>query len=180
MPTILLLARHGETDWNHEHRVQGHSDVPLNDTGRAQAAELGRRLDLSGVRSAYSSDLSRARETAEIVLAGRLPLVTLESLRERHFGTWEGLTNDEIFRRFPDTRDGRAWGDGETQDAMTARVIGTLLHLATVHAGERVLVVTHGGPVRSALRSSGVEPGPIGNCEITSFEVVGDRLTRLD
>jgi probable phosphoglycerate mutase len=180
MSTILLLARHGETDWNRDRRIQGHSDVPLNAAGRAQAVELAQRPELSAVRAGYSSDLSRATETAEIALAGRAPLVTLEGLRERHFGTWEGLTDKEVHRRFPAVRDGRAWGDGEAHDEMTERVVGTLLQLAPKHRDETVLVVTHGGPIRAAFLACGLEPGPIGNCSLARFEVVDGRLARLD
>jgi broad specificity phosphatase PhoE len=180
MATIIFLARHGETDWNRDRRIQGHSDVPLNDAGRAQAAELGLRLDFDRIRAAYSSDLVRARETAEIALAGRLPVAIRESLRERHFGTWEGLTDTEVFRRFPDAGDGRAWGDGETHDEMTTRVVATLLDIAAAHPTKGVLVVTHGGPMRAALRVCGVEPTSIGNCEIVAIKVVGKRISRLD
>ena len=109
--TTLLLARHGETDWNRDHRWQGHSDPPLNETGRRQAAALAAQLtDLDAI---YSSDTERAHETAGIV-AERLdlPVTTDERLREVSFGDWEGLTRAEIDARFADgfTR----WASGET------------------------------------------------------------------
>src|SRR5690242_8696605 len=92
----LLLVRHGETDWNAEGRLQGQTDRPLNEYGRRQARELAERLAGDGVVAIYASDLSRAKETAEIV-GGRLglPVVVDPDLRERNWGTWEGLTPRE-------------------------------------------------------------------------------------
>ena len=99
--TLLLVARTGETDWNRDHRWQGHSDTPLNETGRAPQARERSPTAARPADRIYSSDLARARETAEI-LAARLgvPVVLDERLRERGFGAWEGLTMDEIEERF--------------------------------------------------------------------------------
>src|SRR4029078_6301282 len=89
----LLLVRHGETDWNAPGRLQGHTDRPLNDYGRRQARELADRLGDDGIAAIYASDLSRAKETAEIVGARLgLPVVIDADLRERNWGSWEGLT----------------------------------------------------------------------------------------
>src|SRR5579871_2475081 len=101
--TTLLLARHGETDWNSERRWQGHADRPLNDTGRAQAAELAESLDGTAIAAIYSSDLARARETAEIV-AARLGLTVVldPGLREVDVGDWSGVRHDEVAARFPE------------------------------------------------------------------------------
>ena len=182
MRTILVLARHGETDWNRDRRVQGHSDVPLNDIGRAQAKELAKQIENERFAAVYASDLVRAKETAEIATAGTgLPVRELVDLRERHFGTWEGLTDGVIHSRFPQSRTG-PWGDGETIEEMSARVVAALRVIAAEHRGENVLVTTHGGPIRAALRASGVEPtGPIENCHVMRIEVAlnGD-LTWLD
>jgi probable phosphoglycerate mutase len=180
--TTILLARHGETDWNRDRRVQGHSDVPLNDNGREQARELGKLLAKEQFDAVYASNLARAKETAEIAAAGRgLPVREVAELRERHFGTWEGLTDADIRARFPESRTG-PWGDGETQDEMSARVVAALHEIATGHRGATVLVLTHGGPMRAALRASGVEPnGPIENCQLMRIEVSLDGdLRRLD
>jgi probable phosphoglycerate mutase len=182
MATTLLLARHGETDWNRDRRVQGHSDVPLNDAGRAQARDLARGLRTEPLDAVYSSDLVRAKETAEIATAGRgLTVRVLVGLRERHFGTWEGLTDDVIRDRFPESRTG-PWGDGETIDEMSARVVASLRTIAAEHDGENVLVATHGGPMRAVLRAAGVEPtGPIENCHVMRVAVgVGGELRWLD
>ena len=182
MTTTILLARHGETDWNRDRRVQGHSDIPLNDAGRAQARDLARQLRNERLDAVYASDLSRARETAEIAAAGTdLPVRELIDLRERHFGTWEGLTDDDIRARFPESRTG-SWGDGETVDEMDARVVGALRAIAADHGGATVLVATHGGPIRAVLRAIGFEPtGAIENCHVLRIEVARDgALTRLD
>ena len=91
--TTLLLVRHGETDWNADGRLQGHTDRPLNDYGRAQARGSPTELAGEELEAIYASDLARARETAEIV-GGRLglPVVLDADLREKDWGTWEGLT----------------------------------------------------------------------------------------
>ncbi len=102
-PQRLLLARHGTTDWNARNVWQGHKDVPLNDLGRQQAHALAERLSREPIDALWTSDLSRARETAEIVgvRLGLTPHVT-EGLREIHLGTWEGLSFPEIQEREPE------------------------------------------------------------------------------
>src|SRR5512133_1433936 len=101
--TELLLVRHGETNWNRERRFQGHADPPLNDAGREQARELAETLAGEGIDAIYTSDLQRARETAEI-LAARFgsEVVALRELREIDVGDWQGLTWPEIEERHPD------------------------------------------------------------------------------
>jgi 2,3-bisphosphoglycerate-dependent phosphoglycerate mutase len=175
--TTILLARHGETDWNAQRRVQGHSDTPLNDNGRAQALALAETLEDAELDAVYASDLMRARDTAEVV-AGRkgIEVTVLPELRERHFGTWEGLTDTEIFERFPDARSG-SWGDGETKEEMRGRVLAALHRIADEHPGGRVLVVTHGGPVRSLLLECGLDGrGPIGNCSLYEVRLQDGRF----
>ena len=100
--TTLLLARHGETDWNRARRWQGHADRPLTARGRTQAADLAARLAHIALEAVYSSDLQRARETAEPVATTHgLELVQLPELREVNVGSWQGLTRDEAEIRFP-------------------------------------------------------------------------------
>ncbi len=182
--TTLLLARHGETDWNVERRVQGHSDTPLNDTGREQARALAGELAGESIDAVYSSDLLRAHETARIVADLRgLDVTAIADLRERHFGTWEGLTDDEISVRFPHVRElpGREWGDAETHEEMAGRVLGALHRIAETHSGRRVLVVSHGGPLRAVLRHCGAAAdGRIGNCHVVRVEIVDGTLRRVD
>jgi probable phosphoglycerate mutase len=172
--TTILLVRHGETDWNAERRVQGHSDTPLNETGRSQARALAEELADEGIDAVYSSDLLRAHETARIVARARgLEVTSIRDLRERHFGTWEGLTDDEIFARFPEARNG-SWGDGESREEMAGRVLQALQRIAETHEGGRVLVVSHGGPLRAVLAQCGDgDVGQIGNCRIVRIEVEG-------
>jgi broad specificity phosphatase PhoE len=139
--TTLLLVRHGETDWNAHGRLQGHTDRPLSDYGRRQARQLAGDLEDEGLGAIYSSDLARARETAGIVGERLgLPVVLDPDLREKDWGTWEGLTAVE--------RD-RVEFVGETTEAHQERVLGALRQISERHAGDaRILVVTHGGSMR--------------------------------
>src|SRR5919204_5528893 len=130
--TELLLVRHGETDWNVQQRWQGHQDPPLNALGREQARALAEALAGEGIDAVYTSDLRRARETAEIV-AARLGVEVrpLPDLREIDVGTWSGLTMDEIRTRWPEAIErmherGWGWGDGETPDDLRARVVAAV------------------------------------------------------
>ena len=101
--TEILLARHGETDWNSGRRVQGHTDIPLNAAGVEQARALAEQLAGEPLTAVFSSDLSRALDTARAVAAVHGLEVTVDPrLREKNFGTWEGLTDVEIAERFPD------------------------------------------------------------------------------
>jgi broad specificity phosphatase PhoE len=140
VPTTLLLVRHGETDWNADGRLQGHTDRPLTDYGRRQARKLAEELEDEDLDAIYSSDLARARETAEIVGARLgLPVVLDPDLREKDWGNWEGLTAVE--------RD-RVEFVGESTEAHHDRILGALRRIAELHPGGRVLVVTHGGSMR--------------------------------
>ena len=179
--TTILLARHGETDWNLQRRVQGHSDTPLNETGRAQALALAETLDGAELDAIYASDLERAYETARIVAERKgLTVSRLPELRERNFGTWEGLTDTEIFERFPQAKTG-SWGDAETKDEMAERVLGALHRIAAEHPGGQVLVVTHGGPVRSLLVECGLDGrSPIGNCSLYEVRLRDGRFVGID
>jgi broad specificity phosphatase PhoE len=138
--TALLLVRHGETDWNADGRLQGQTDRPLSDFGRRQAQQLADELAEEELEAIYASDLSRARQTAEI-LGGRLGLAIVldPDLREKDWGTWEGLTAIE--------RD-RVEFVGESTEAHQERTLRALRRIAERHPGGRVLVVTHGGSMR--------------------------------
>src|SRR5438876_6792690 len=109
--TTLILARHGETDWNRDGRCQGHADPPLNERGREQALELAELLADEPIEAVYSSDLRRAHETARIVADRKgLDVIVDPQLRERDVGHWSGLTAAEIEERFPDQI--RLWRQG--------------------------------------------------------------------
>ncbi|HEY3462506.1 MAG TPA: histidine phosphatase family protein [Gaiellaceae bacterium] len=139
--TALLLVRHGETDWNADGRLQGQTDRPLSDFGRRQARQLADELADEELEAIYSSDLSRARETAEIVAERlELPVVLDPDLREKDWGTWEGLTAVE--------RD-RVEFVGESTEEHQKRILRALRRISERHPGDgRVLVVTHGGSMR--------------------------------
>jgi broad specificity phosphatase PhoE len=167
----ILLARHGETDWNLARRVQGHTDVPLNATGIAQAQALADELAAEPLVAVFSSDLARALDTAVVVAARhRLPVTADPDLREKNFGSWEGLTDTEIEERFPDAKRG-FWGDGETTEAVAERAVAAVARIRLQHPEGLLLIVSHGGPLRALLARFGVEHGPIGNCAV--FRVGG-------
>ena len=189
MATTLLLARHGETDWNRERRWQGHADPELNEAGREQARELARTLALAPPATIYASDLARSRETAEIV--GRelgLPVVLDPRLREVDVGEWSGLLWSEIEERYPEgvkrrLAGGTGWERGERFEAMRERVEAVLREIAAAHAGERVLVVTHGGPVVAAWLAAGgafAERPHVANCHVLPIRVEAGRIARID
>lgn len=163
----LFLVRHGETDWNAEGRWQGQTDVPLNAAGRAQARELAGRLRGAGLSIVASSDLLRARTTAEIV-AAELGLALRPAdhrLREQGFGDFEGLTAQECAARYPAAwvryaADSRATPPGgESAGEVLARVVPALREVAAL--GSAALVVMHGRALRTFVRDVlGAEPGP--------------------
>ena len=138
--TQLILVRHGETDWNAAGRLQGHTDRPLSDYGRQQARRLADELVGDEFDAIYASDLARARETAEI--AGErlhLSVVLDPDLREKDWGTWEGLTSME-----------RVDVElvSESTEQHRRRMLAALSRIAGEHPYGRVLVVTHGGSLR--------------------------------
>jgi broad specificity phosphatase PhoE len=172
--TTILLARHGETDWNREGRWQGWADPPLNETGRAQARALADQLRALPFDAVYTSDLRRARETAEIVAAPHgVPVTSDAGLREIDVGSWSGLTRAEIEERFP----GLERPDGETRDQHLARVHGAVVRIARESAGRRLLLVTHGGTMRALRDLVSEEPyRPIPNCGVLELHFRDDRL----
>ncbi|HEX2850013.1 MAG TPA: histidine phosphatase family protein [Acidimicrobiales bacterium] len=162
----LLLLRHGETTWNAERRWQGWADTPLSDLGHRQALDAVEHLAHAGLTRAVSSDLQRARRTAETIAAG-LGLGEVETdpaLRERHVGLFEGHTIEEILATWPECfdDDGRLHSvpEGEDAGAILARALPALRAIAARHDGETVLVVSHGGVIRTIERHLGVDPGP--------------------
>ena len=161
--TELLVIRHGETDWNRQHRFQGQIDVPLNDIGVAQAGRLGRRLADELVDVLISSDLQRARHTADAIAQARgLEAVVDPLWREQGFGLLEGLDVGTIRTRHADLWS--AWtrhecdyalpGGGESNTDFHARVMRAMQALLVSHAGRRVVVVTHGGVLDMLWRTA--------------------------
>lgn len=154
MPRPLYIARHGETAWNAAGRLQGLTDIPLNERGQQQARDLATSLSAHGIRTVITSDLTRARETGAIVaeVLGLAQPRIVPELRERGHGIFEGLTRDEIIERHPEAW--RAWDahrtppDGaEALAAATARmhaILGTLV----AEADDTALIISHGGVMR--------------------------------
>lgn len=162
----LLLARHGETEWNAVGRLQGHTDIPLNERGRTQARELAASLSEHAIARVVTSDLVRARETGAIVAAalGLAPPHVVPELRERRFGVFEGLTRDECMQRYPEAW--QAWHartgvpDGaEPLDGAVARMHAALEALLS-DGSPPVLVVSHGGIMRLWLAEITAAPVP--------------------
>ena len=178
--TTLLLARHGETDWNRDQRWQGQSDTPLNDTGREQARALAEELAVEPIDAVYSSDLVRAHETARLIAEPRgLDVIAIRDLRERSFGSVEGMTTDEIQARYPGIE--LPWSDGETREAMAERVLGALHRIAGTHPDAHVLVVSHGGPLRAVATHCGLDGiARIENCHVIKVELRDGALRGVD
>jgi broad specificity phosphatase PhoE len=175
--TQLFLVRHGETDWNRARRIQGRTDIPLNDTGRAQATTAGRRLATRSWDGILASPLDRARETA-VLIAAEIGLGDPElvpALVERDYGEAEGMDWLEVERRFPD---GGPVPGRESRRDVADRVVPALIELAMARPDAALVVVSHGGAIRSVLDrvEPGHEYGPITNGSVHSFELVGDRL----
>lgn len=155
----LLIVRHGETPWNAEGRLQGHADIDLSEKGRQQAREVAKRLADTPIDVAYSSDLARAWHTAQIVLDQRdVPLHSNEGLRERFYGVFEGLTVEERQAQFPDEFAASLIKDlefaspgGESALGTLRRMTGVIGEIKERHLNETVLIVGHGGSLRSAI-----------------------------
>jgi probable phosphoglycerate mutase len=175
--TTLLLARHGETDWNRELRIQGSSDIELNELGRKQARFLAQELTDVDLDAIYSSDLSRASETAAAVAATHALDVTLDSrLRERSFGSWEGLTREDL-----DALPAGSHHDGESDDQVRERMLAAVHDIAAAHPGEQVLVVSHGGALNTLWHHAlGVRVERWANCAVYKLAVRDDGFVEID
>lgn len=164
--TVLFVVRHGETEWNLIERQQGHLDSPLTERGVQQAHALAKGLADHGIDVLYSSDLGRAFQTATI-MADSLGLTIHKDqrLRERHLGTMQGLTRSEHADRYPDDAAAFSTGDpdfvipgGESIRQQYERCIRCAEELALRLTGQRVLVVAHGGVLRSFFRRAFMLP----------------------
>ncbi|WP_051702007.1 histidine phosphatase family protein [Mycetocola saprophilus] len=167
----ITLIRHGQTDWNHQRRLQGATDVPLNETGREQARTAGATLPRA-FDVVTSSPLGRARETAAL-LAAQLDLEVVgayPAITERSFGEAEGKTGPEVLELWPD----RNYPGQESEQDLVARALVGLDEIAAAHPGERVLAVSHGALIRLLTEAvSGAGREPVANLEPVSFERVG-------
>jgi 2,3-bisphosphoglycerate-dependent phosphoglycerate mutase len=181
--TELLLIRHGETLWNQQGRMQGQHDSPLTALGLQQARQLARRLKEVAFSALYASDLGRAHQTARCIAdATGHEIVADRDLRERSFGIFEGLTNEEIKTRYPDDyapfarRDpDYAMPHGESAAAFRKRCVDRLETLARRHPDARIVVVTHGLVLDALYRVASrmaydVPRGfPLLNCSVNTF-----------
>jgi uncharacterized phosphatase len=176
--TLIFVVRHGETDWNRQRRIQGSTDIPLNSVGREQALATGRLLALRNWDAIITSPLLRARETAEIIasVTGRHSLQSLDDIAERRYGDAEGLTYEQVEAQFP--------GDSpvpgrESRESVALRAVPALITLADRYPGQSIVVVSHGGVIRSLLvatavagvtaDSPGIHTDPIRNGSIHTF-----------
>lgn len=175
--TRFFLVRHGETEWNRLRKIQGISDIPLNDTGRSQAAALGDILSKHRFDLIVSSPLSRALETAQIVarkLGMPAPLV-IQDLVERNYGEAEGSSGLELDTLYPP---GTEIPGREDRADVTKRVVRTLHDLAIRHPEADILAVAHGAVIRCVVdyAAPGEYSEPITNCSVHSFSHVAGSL----
>ena len=178
MATRICMIRHGETDWNKSRLIQGQIDIPLNENGKSQAMSLG---VMHGFCAVYSSDLSRAHETARM-LAGDAEVIRLATLRERHHGIFQGITASEALQRYPEhyarykSRDpDHDLETGESLTQFARRIDDALGELIMRHSGETFAIVTHAGVLDVVYRKATARPlsAPrdfaIRNCSLNWF-----------
>lgn len=170
---MLGLLRHGQTDWNIDFRLQGVTDIPLNETGMAQAMDAAQAINSADWDLVISSPLSRAVETARIVAnENALPKVEIEQLLlERSFGEAEGMSHEEWRAKYADTN---TVPGGESLQQLELRAHELLTHLASKFAGQRVLAVSHGALIRKLLRIVSKNEFPregerLGNASLSRF-----------
>lgn len=165
-PTRVFAIRHGQTAWNAALRMQGQLDIPLDQTGQWQAAQLAQALAGETLAAVYSSDLQRALATAQALAhTTGAPVSTHEGLRERCFGCFEGYTYAEIESHWP--ADSARWrrrepafapAGGESLEVFYERCVAVALALAAAHAGEAIAIVAHGGVLDCLYRAAlGIE-----------------------
>lgn len=180
----LCVVRHGETAWNAEGRVQGQLDIPLSDTGRAQARAVAQALAHESFDAVYSSDLIRVRETAQPTASLlRKQIVFTERLRERHYGVFQGITYLEArerlpadFARFKAKDPEYDFGNGESLAGFQRRCLSVFEELLRKEKGRNVLVFTHGGVLEMLYRHATGR----GLSTPRDFEIPNAALNRLE
>lgn len=148
--TTICLVRHGETDWNLNRLYQGWTDIPLNETGLEQAQVVATAVAAETWDTIVSSPLGRAMQTAQAIVDHSLALTVIDTdidLRERGYGDAEGITLEDRLKQWPDLD----WPGLEAYDVMADRAMAALDRIAVRHAGQRVLVVCHGGVINAVL-----------------------------
>lgn len=187
--TILTLVRHGETDWNSGGRIQGSTDIPLNDTGRAQARELAERLaaEYAGREAVIvSSDLSRAAETADILAQALGTTVSLRmpGLQERSYGDAEGMDAPSFYETYGPWHAADV-PNAETWPVVRERALAALAEaVASAPEGVDVIAVAHGALIREVIlfATDGAFPREgerLPNCSATTFRLDGDSWEML-
>jgi len=186
--TLLCLVRHGQTDWNAENRWLGHRDIPLNAVGLTQAEAVARAFRGVPVDRVFTSDLARADRTARVIAeAVGAPLEAVPELRERCFGQWEGRTTAELTAEVPGQME--AWGKdrlgfappgGESWNEFALRAVAGIEDLAERHAWQRLVIVSHYGPVKEYLdHILGLPRGVFGRYQLDNASISVVR-TRAD
>src|SRR5262245_22335012 len=191
MSVRLIVIRHGETDWTRDGRYAGSRDIPLNARGLRQSEATAAAVAPRSLAAVYASPLERARMSAEIIAKPhRLEVTTRAAFREMSFGSWEGLTRDEVAVAFPDLY--RTWGSaphllalpgGEALAEVHARVQEGLAELRGEREGQTVVLVAHGVVIRMlVLDALGLGPERLWSLEtstagITELEYDGDWAT---
>lgn len=185
--TEILLIRHGETTWNASRRLQGHIDIPLSRVGERQAAALGRGLTGEALDAVFSSDLQRARQTAEAIAAPRrIPVQIDPALRERCYGAFEGMLRAEVAEQYPDAY--VAWqardidarfpaGEriAETLREFSQRSVGAIVRAVSGRNYRKVALVTHGGVLECAYRAAQGQ----GYEHVRDFEIFNAGINRF-
>ncbi len=188
--TRLCIVRHGETDWNVAKRIQGQTDIPLNATGRAQALAMAYNAGHHHFQALYSSDLSRAQETAQALTAHLdLTIATTPGLRERHYGIFQGISAAQGAQRYPEAYACYQQRDlhynfetGESLLAFAGRVRESLDRIIRHHVGQTVAIVTHAGVLDILYRQATGRPLEterdfvIPNCALNWFHSDGQGL----
>jgi len=160
--TEIILIRHGETEWNSQQRMQGHSNSDLSSVGQAQIQALGQWLKNVPFDLIYSSDSPRAKQTAEAItqFSGH-ELQFDQRLREKNLGVFEGLTSEEarerhpeVFRLFKTAGSKYVVDEGESTQQLQDRALEIVNEIRIKHPEERVLLVTHGGFIRVVMKHS--------------------------
>lgn len=177
MKTYIALVRHGVTDWNYEGRAQGQADIPLNAEGERQAEAVAERLATERWDAVYSSDLARARATAEAICRRTgCALITDARLRERHMGPAEGMTAAEREALWPGLRLSEIPGV-ESDEALARRAVEVLTDIARRHPGQRIIVVSHGAILNRFLQAAAqAEPVNYRNTGISPVVWDGQRF----
>jgi broad specificity phosphatase PhoE len=172
--TVFYIVRHGQTDWNVEERIQGHTDIPLNERGRKQAVELSDRLKAVTFHYCYSSDLQRAIQTAHILKGNHsIDLKVDQRLRERYFGSWEGRLSSELNGLLQEET------AVESNASVQERIMAFLQEIAEIHPESNILITTHGGVMRNFIaihRSLPVADVHVDNMALVQLEMSNGQM----